>query len=80
MMHAAYGRSFFITKKGCMGLAPSLTSMGDKVVILPRGRTPYTLHKKKSGVYRFVGEAYVRGIMAGELVTGLGTATQMVIE
>ena len=69
---AAYGRQFFTSRKGYMGLGPGgtvhLGGMDSKceIVILLGGRTPYILRKDGGHYYRFVGECYVHGLMDGE--------------
>lgn len=69
---AAYGRQFFTSRKGYMGLGPggtvNLGGMDSKceIVILLGGRTPYVLRKDGKHGYRFVGECYVHGLMDGE--------------
>ncbi|KAI0471591.1 heterokaryon incompatibility protein-domain-containing protein [Xylariaceae sp. FL0804] len=65
---AAYGRRFFITKKGYMGLCHPTARAGDLVVLLAGGKTPYVL-KSKLGIkkaYYFIGECYLHGVMQGE--------------
>lgn len=63
---AAYGRRFFTTKNRYMGLCPSLSRIGDRVVILLGGRTPYVPRKDRKNGYRFIGGCYVYGMMTGE--------------
>ncbi|KAL1838938.1 hypothetical protein VTK73DRAFT_4195 [Phialemonium thermophilum] len=70
---AAYGRTLFTTRKGYAGLGPRSTKAGDSVVLLRGGRTAYVLRKggkKRPGIYTFLGEAYVHGLMRGEGVRG----------
>ena len=65
---AAYGRRFFITRGGYMGLCHSHVRAGDRVVLLAGGRTPYILKTKRSSNarFRFAGECYLHGRMHGE--------------
>ena len=82
---ATLNRRFFVTEKGYFGLGPATTKPGDLVCILLGGRVPYTIRKtvdadasnKMSDTqctsYRFVGDAYVQGIMNGEAVQDLGS-------
>jgi hypothetical protein len=63
---AAYGRRFFTTENGYMGLSPSLARIGDKIVILLGGKTPFILRRLGQKGYRFIGECYVHGMMTGE--------------
>ncbi|KAN0088998.1 HET domain containing protein [Hyaloscypha variabilis] len=71
---AAYGRRFFTTKNGYMGLSPYSSRIGDSIVILLGGRTPFILRRTRKGGYRFIGECYVHGMMNGE---GLGQNAEM---
>ena len=63
---AAYGRRFFTTPNGRMGLCPRRTRLGHKIVLLSGGKTPYILKKLKGGQWSFIGECYVDGLMSGE--------------
>jgi Heterokaryon incompatibility protein (HET) len=72
---AAYARRFFTTKGRFMGLCPSLTRSGDKVVVLGGGKTPYILRKGWKSQHTFIGECYVHGIMHGESL-GQGMKTE----
>lgn len=72
------GRLLAITKGGRMGLVPYGTVPGDIAAIMPGGKAPYVLSQepeesskgeskaKLRGRYRFLGEAYIHGIMFGE--------------
>lgn len=68
-------RTFITTKKGFVGLASSNAEKGDYVAVLAGGRTPYILREgarstdedSKASTYSFVGDAYVHGIMDGEV-------------
>jgi len=72
---AAYGRRFFTTKNGYMGLSPSLARIDDIIVILLGGKTPFILRKIGTRGYRFIGERYVQGMMTGEALQQ-NTSTQ----
>ncbi len=67
-LKAAYGRRFFTTSKGYMGLCQSRARIGYTVVILHGGKTPYLLKKTGRG-YRFKGECYIHGLMNGEALS-----------
>ena len=69
LWHATYGRKVITTKGGYVGLAPFSTLCGDKVVVLCGGKTPYIMRpsKKQERAYTFLGEAYIHGIMHGEV-------------
>lgn len=60
-------RAIFKTSKGYLGLGPDTLHVGDVAVVLFGGKVPYIL-RRKDGHYQFVGEAYIHGIMRGEMV------------
>lgn len=68
--HACAHRVLFRTRKGYMGLMPWNAETGDEVWVLKGGKTPFLLRPAERGnekVYKLVGEAYVHGIMGGEV-------------
>ncbi|KAK5710000.1 Folylpolyglutamate synthetase [Elasticomyces elasticus] len=67
---AAFGRRFFTTKKGKMGLCRPDVRSGYKIVLLTGGKTPYVLKAKRFGgqQWEFVGECYLHGCMHGEMM------------
>jgi hypothetical protein len=65
-LHCGY-RRFFITEKGYLGLGPNKIETGDQVCILFGGKTPFILRKVEEH-YKLIGEAYIHGIMNGEIV------------
>jgi len=66
-IHTTGGRCLFITNDGRLGLAPSSTRAGDVVAFVRNARVPFVLRPAGDGRYYFVGEAYVRGLMHGEV-------------
>jgi hypothetical protein len=62
------GRSLFIAESGFLVLTDCRVRKGDIVVILYGGRLPYIL-RDFGGMYVFMGEAYVPGIMNGEMIS-----------
>lgn len=60
-------RCFFDTDCGRMGVGPFSTKPGDLVVILFGGDFCFVL-RPKGDQYEFVGDAYLHGVMNGELV------------
>jgi hypothetical protein len=58
-------RVFFITEKGYIGIGFDCAQVGDIVVILLGGITPYVLRQQDEN-YLFLGESYVHGVMDGE--------------
>jgi hypothetical protein len=65
--HVCKQRRFFWTKNGTFGLGPQCMRIGDIVVVLYGGNTPYVL-RPRDGKYLFLGQAYVDRIMQGQLV------------
>lgn len=62
-----WGRSFFRTKGGYMGLGPQILQPGDFVCVLAGGEVPFIL-RPDHDYYKLVGECYLHGIMNGEAV------------
>ncbi|KAF2692280.1 HET-domain-containing protein [Lentithecium fluviatile CBS 122367] len=65
-------RAPFRTEHGRLGLGPGGARVGDKVVVLWGGQVPFVLREEgqsesERGVWRFVGEAYLNGVMCGEM-------------
>ncbi|MCJ1460161.1 hypothetical protein MMC28_010540 [Mycoblastus sanguinarius] len=67
---AISGRKFFVGEAGYQGLASSFAQVGDVMAVLLGGAYPLTL-RKVNDHYIMVGEAYVHGIMYGEMMTRL---------
>ncbi|KAH7244510.1 heterokaryon incompatibility protein-domain-containing protein [Fusarium redolens] len=70
MHHVSWYRRLFVTNGGYIGLAPPSAQLGDEVVLLSGGRVPFVVRKRNLNIqecYSIVGEAYVHGIMDGEL-------------
>jgi Heterokaryon incompatibility protein (HET) len=61
-------RNFIRTATGYIGLAPELSSRGDKVCVLFGCSTPVILRPLADGYYQFIGECYIHGIMDGEAI------------
>ena len=61
-------RSLFVTDKGGsrLGFGPSHVQRGDVVVILFGYTVPMVLRPVENGMYSFVGEVYLDGVMDGE--------------
>jgi hypothetical protein len=60
-------RKPYVTAKGHVGLGPSVTKKNDVVVVLFGCMVPFIL-RPHGNEYKFVGEAYVHGIMKGEAI------------
>jgi hypothetical protein len=61
------GRKIISTKRGYIGLATEAVAAGDVVCILLGGRMPVIL-RPNGGNYQFLCEAYVHGLMFGEVL------------
>jgi hypothetical protein len=66
---ATYGRKFFKTESGSIGLCPPHTKPGDEIWVLYGCRVPL-MFRAQSGEegrhYTFIGDCYLDGIMNGE--------------
>lgn len=67
---AGEGRVLFVTERGCLGMGPAVLEVGDEVWVLAGADVPLILRPSKSSGEEFilVGEAYIHGIMQGEVV------------
>lgn len=54
-----YGRKFFITDRGSMGLAPPRARDGDDIVFFPGGKYPFIVRPKGNGTYELVGDCFL---------------------
>jgi hypothetical protein len=53
-------RRFYFTRRGYLGLGPSVMQPGDQLCVLLGGRLPFVLRPTRTEkIYTFVGEAYV---------------------
>ncbi|KAE8354715.1 heterokaryon incompatibility protein-domain-containing protein [Aspergillus coremiiformis] len=52
ILQATFRRRFFITARGRIGLGPTSMKKGDRVYILPGGRTPFILRPNRRGQAR----------------------------
>ena len=80
-------RALVSTSFGCLGLAPSLSRVGDEVWILPGLRTPIVLRpceKERMVVYTLIGETFVQRCMLGEAFADgtleIGRTSMLVLE
>jgi hypothetical protein len=62
-----FNRRFFTSGHELMGVGPSMTRIGDDIVILLGCDHPVILHKEGE-FWKFEGEAYVHGFMGGTAV------------
>ncbi|KAM7212723.1 heterokaryon incompatibility protein 6, OR allele [Rhypophila decipiens] len=63
-------QAFFITKTGYMGIGPPNIAKQDEIWVLDGGNVPFVLRRESNGgsSRRFIGDAYVHGIMHGQAV------------
>jgi hypothetical protein len=65
---AIAGRVFGLTDRCYAGLFPSNTRYGDRICIFQGFRVPFVLRRGSEGCWILVGDAYVHGMMQGEMV------------
>jgi hypothetical protein len=71
MLSALNKRRFFITREGRVGLGPLNTNEGDLIVVLQGADAPFLVRDRNGdGVYTILREAYVSGLMFGEIFKG----------
>jgi hypothetical protein len=62
-------RRFAITEKGYFALVPRGTREGDEIVVFEKACVPFVIRRvEASGGFELLGEAYVHGIMRGEVM------------
>ena len=62
------GRKFLFTTRGYFGVGPGATQLDDRIVVLFGADVPMVVRPRGDGRYTLVGECYVHGIMAGQVV------------
>ncbi|KAI1437465.1 HET-domain-containing protein [Xylaria sp. CBS 124048] len=65
---ACLGRRVGITEAGRLCIVPPLSRVGDDVMIPFGAQTPFLVRQRGEGSYELVGEAWVEGVMYGEMV------------
>jgi hypothetical protein len=61
------GRRGILTKKGWFVLSSGHVKVGDVLILLEGGKTPYVIRNTtRENEYQFVGDCYIHGIMHGE--------------
>jgi hypothetical protein len=65
-MNQTLGRTLILSTKRYLGLASKATEPGDHIFVLSGLLEPAILRLQEGGTYKFVGIAYVHGIMKGE--------------
>ncbi|KAJ4991734.1 heterokaryon incompatibility protein [Stagonosporopsis vannaccii] len=67
--HYANQRRFFVTKGGYWGLGPAVMQEGDVCAVLLGADVPFVLRPTaEKGTFKLVGQAYIDGVMYGELL------------
>jgi hypothetical protein len=61
------GRSFFITDTGRLGIGPPTIKPADICAAIMGAQVPFILRPSGPGRHQLVGEAYIHGIMDGEI-------------
>jgi hypothetical protein len=67
IQHVA-NRRFAITECGRFGLVPGITQWNDICSISPGMKVPLILRPREDGRYGLVGDSYIHGVMAGEIM------------
>jgi len=60
-------RRFIVTSRGFLGQGPCVTRVRDKVALLEGSRVPIILRPSTQGRYLVMGDAYIHGLMYGEV-------------
>ncbi|KAL6362054.1 hypothetical protein LRP88_05537 [Fusarium phalaenopsidis] len=76
----ARSQAFFITESGYFGIGPPDAKIGDEVWVLLCGNVPHVIRRSsEQGLeFQFIGDAYVQGIMDGEVIAKSATAIETV--
>ncbi|PVH76910.1 hypothetical protein DL98DRAFT_639610 [Cadophora sp. DSE1049] len=72
IQQSCQARSFVITEKGYVGLGPWISKPGDVYCLIPGSRVPFVLCQGGDVRFRLVGEAYLHGLMRGEVYDLIG--------
>ncbi|KAF2811546.1 uncharacterized protein BDZ99DRAFT_277151 [Mytilinidion resinicola] len=67
------GRRPFITENGYVGVGPNGLKEGDEAVVVLGAAVPYVLRTESTGRRILIGDAYIHGVMDGELLEGKPT-------
>ena len=68
---------FFRTKRGYVGIAPSIARLGDSIFVFPGSKVPFVVNGSGSS-YQLNGECYLHGAMYGETRSWSGVVKKMV--
>lgn len=62
------GRVFCRTKRGYMGMIPSVSVKGDVICAFLGGRSSFIIRPKADGLFQLIGACYIHGMMEGQLL------------
>ena len=62
------GRRFFVTRRGYFGLGSNAMKVEDRVCLFQGGKTAYLVRPTGRQAHHFIGDAYVHGLMNGEML------------
>ena len=75
----SHNRKAFISSTGYLGLGLSTIKNGDVICILYGPHTAFILRETTGSQYRLIGDAFVYGMMCGEVIGGEPTDTTFAI-
>lgn len=75
----ANSRRPFKSHLGHLGIGPDTTELGDIICIFHGARVPFLLRRQRDGRFRLIGEAYVDGIMDGQVTETTHTTETFVL-
>jgi len=67
--HSTLHKNLFTTESGYIGLEKEGIEHGDRICIAPGSNVPFMVRRTMYNRSRLVGEAYIHGIMFGEVIT-----------
>jgi hypothetical protein len=70
-LYYIHNRCFAITESGRFGLVAGLAEINDVCCICPGMQVPLILRPREDGRYGLVGDGYIHGVMAGEVMEQL---------
>jgi hypothetical protein len=62
-----FGRRIFWTGQGYLGIGPASMAEGDIICVFFGGHVLYVLRAADSGLYEYIGDCYIHGLMDGEV-------------
>jgi hypothetical protein len=70
-LYYTHNRRFTITESGRFGLVTRFAELNDVCCICPGMKVPLILRPREDGRYGLVGDSYIHGVMAGEIMEQL---------